>query len=164
MTGVTDQQIERIQASGCRAAIVVSGGGIGAVHALLLHPGASRFVLEVQIPYSPQAMFDYLGEEIGRYCSAEAAATMAERAYERAVVCRLADHETFPVAGIACTAALATNRERRGRDRAYLCIKSRHEEAVRALELTPAGRAEQDEQVSSALLQLIEEFTGRPSE
>jgi len=160
MNGISDHQIEAIQSSGYRAAMVVSGGGIGAVHAMLLHPGASRFVLEAQIPYSPEAMFDYLGEKVPRFCSAEAAATMAERAFERALVFSLSSNAGFPILGISCTAALQTNRERKGKDHAFICLKSRKKEVVQELDLSPRSRMEQEEDVSRALLNMIAEFVG----
>jgi len=156
-----DNLIEAIQSSGYKAAIVVSGGGSGAVHALLSHPGASRFMLEAQIPYSPEAMFDYLGEKLDQFCSAEAAATMAERAFERALVFSLSSKAGFPILGIACTAALQTNRERKGSDHAFACIKSRKGEIVRELELPASSRIEQEEAVGKALLSMVAEFVGK---
>ena len=155
-----DSVIEKVQGSGHKAAICVSGGGTGAVHALLSHPGASRFVLEAQIPYSPPAMFDYLGEKLDAYCSEDAAMRMAERAYERAMIFTLRDGGGLPILGIACTAALQTTRERKGADRAFFCIKSRKREAVHKLELQPGSRAEQEELVSVALMDFIAEFLG----
>jgi len=155
-----DSLIEGIQSSGHKAAMIVSGGGSGAVHALLTHPGASRFVLETQIPYSPPAMFDYLGEQLDAFCSEEAVVHMAERAYERALIFTLRDAGALPILGIACTAALQTTRERKGADRAFFCIKSRKQEVVRKLELDPGTRAEQEEVVSAALLDFIAEFLG----
>lgn len=130
------------------------------MHMLLQHPGASRFVLEVQIPYSPEAMFDYLGEKLDQFCSAKAAVIMAGRALERALVFTLSSNAGFPILGISCTAALQTNRERRGSDRAFICLKSRKEELVRELELSPGSRIEQEGEVSAALLDLIAEFVG----
>ena len=130
MEGDKDSLIETIQSSGFKAVIVVTGGGSGAVHALLSHPGASRFVLEAQIPYSPEALFDYLGEKLGQACSSEAASTLAQHAFERALIFSLSSKASFPILGIACTSALKTNRERRGDDRAFVCIKSRKKEFI----------------------------------
>lgn len=158
MKGEHDSLIEEIQGSGHKAALVVSGGGSGAVHTLLSHPGASRFVLEAQIPYSPPAMFDYLGEKLDGFCSEIAAQTLAERAYERALIFTLPDGAAPPILGISCTAALQTTRERKGSDRAFFCIKSRKRETVRMLEVEPGSRAEQEEVVSTELLQFIAEF------
>lgn len=153
--------IEAIQASGWNAAIVVSGGGSGAVHALLSHPGASRFILEAQIPYSPEAMFDYLGEKLDSFCSAEAAATMACRAFERALIFSLSSKMNRPFLGVSCTAALQTNRERKGSDRAFVCIKTRTEEVVRELTVPFGSRSEQDAAVSEGFVDFLAEFLGK---
>ena len=158
MEGDADSLIETIQSSGFKAAIVVTGGGSGAVHALLSHSGASRFVLEAQIPYSPEAMFDYLGENLEQACSSEAAATLAQRAFERALIFSLSSKASFPVLGIACTAALQTNRERKGDDRAFFCIKSRKKVFARMVEVFPGSRAEQESVLSETFLTLIAEF------
>lgn len=151
-------RIEAVHASGYKAAIVVTGGGSGAVHALLSHPGASRFVLEAQIPYSPEAMFDYLGERIDSFCSARSAATMAERAFERALGFSLLSKPKTPFLGISCTAALQTTRERKGADRAFACIKARKEKVIRELEIPAGSRLEQEAAVSEAVLVFLAEF------
>lgn len=151
-------RIEAIHTSGYKAAIVLTGGGSGAVHALLSHPGASRFVLEAQIPYSPEAMFDYLGERLDSFCSAQSAATMAERAFERALVFSLSSKTNAPFLGASCTAALQTTRERKGGDRAFACIKTRKEKVVRELDIPAGSRLEQEAAVSEAFLVFLAEF------
>ncbi len=154
------QLIERIQSSGHKAAMVVSGGGSGAVHDMLCHPGASRFMLEAQIPYSASAMIDYLGGEPESYCSEAAAKALAERAYERALIFTLPRGDQSPILGVACTAALQTIRERRGLDRAYICIRSRKNETLRRLDLENGTRAEQEATLSAAILESIARFLG----
>ena len=156
--------IESIQASGFKAAFVVTGGGVGAVHEILSHPGASRLVQEVQIPYSPEALFDYLGERLEQTCSAEAAATMAERAFERALIFSLSSKVSYPILGVSCTAALQTNRERKGPDRAFIYFKTRKKEVTHNLDLCPGTRAEQDQQLSAELLELLVAFLSEQNE
>lgn len=158
MDGILDSKIESIQASGYKAALVVAGGGVGAVQALMVHPGASRFVLETQMPYTPRAMFDYLGEKLESFCSEEAAETMAQRAYERAMVFTLPGGMTVPILGIACTAALQTTRERKGGDRAWFCIKSKRKIVSHKLDLEYGNREEQDAIVGDALLDFVARF------
>ncbi|MBT8042835.1 MAG: hypothetical protein KJN98_06660 [Pontiella sp.] len=155
-----ENPIEAIQSSGYKACIVLSGGGSGSIHALLSHPGASRFVCEVQIPYCNRAMTDYLGEALGQFCSEDAAVTMAGRAFERAVMCSLGDDSECPILGIACTAALQTNRDRKGEDRAYICIQARNKQKVHKIEFKTGTRAEQEEELSKAFLETIARFTG----
>ena len=160
MPAIADNLIEAIHSSGYRTAVVAAGGGSGAVHALLSHPGASRFVFEAQIPYSPEAMFDYLGERLDSFCSAKAATTLAGRAFERALVFSLSSKTGYPILGISCTAALQTNRERKGSDRAFACIKSRKETVVRELAVPVGSRLEQEAAVSKAFLEYLAEFLG----
>ena len=155
-----DHLVEAIQASGYKAALVVTGGGSGAVHSLLSHSGASRFVLEVQIPYSKRTMFDYLGEETENACSEATAAIMAGRAFERAVVFTLTEVVKVPILGISCTAALQTKQERKGNDRAHIHIKARDQELKRHVEFDSSDREQQEAELSRALLEAISEFVG----
>ena len=155
MNAKGDNLVEAIQSSGYKAVLVVTGGGVGAIHALLEHPGASRFVLDVQIPYSAAALDEFLGEAPASACSEETARRLAARAFERAS--RLAPHAAL---GIACTAALQTTRERRGSDRAYICIQSENRTICQHLEIDPGTRSQQDAWVSGSLLAKIFEFVG----
>jgi hypothetical protein len=150
--------IECIQASGFKAAVVLAGGAVDAVHALLSHSGASRFIQEVQIPYSPEAMFDYLGEPLEQACSAKAATIMAQRAFERALIFSLSNKESIPIVGIACTAALQTNRERKGIDRAFISFKTRAREVIHPFVVSPGTRIEQDAELSRFFLEKLSEF------
>jgi nicotinamide mononucleotide (NMN) deamidase PncC len=160
----THNLIEAIHSSGFKACIVVSGGGSAAVHDLLSHPGASRFVLEAQVPYSLEAMFDYLGEKLEQYCSEDAARTMARRAFERAMVFSMTGGGSEPFIGISCTAALRTVRERRGEDRAFICVKSRRNELVREITFSSAERAGQEEEIRTKLFDAVAGFLGISNE
>jgi nicotinamide mononucleotide (NMN) deamidase PncC len=142
--------IEEIQASGYQSVWVVTGGGIGAVHCMLAHPGASRFVKDIRIPYSPEALEDFLGEPPESACSEKTARLMAAKALEKSTM------------GIACTAALQTNRTRKGADRAFICIQSQKKTACKCIDLDPGTRSEQDAFVSGMLLALIAEFVRQP--
>lgn len=157
MNHVPESLVEAIQASGFNAAMGVTGGGSGAIHALLSHPGASRFLIEAQIPYSPEALGAYLGEAPSQSCSEETARQLAARALERAS--SLKPHLSNLI-GVACTAALQTNRERKGSDRAFICIQSSEKELLHKIELAPGSRTDQENIVSEMLLGLIASFVG----
>jgi nicotinamide mononucleotide (NMN) deamidase PncC len=103
------------------AVVAITGGGASAVAALLAVPGASRSILEALVPYHPDALADFLGFAPPQACSAETARAMARRAFDRAR--KLAPG--VPVAGVGCTASLATDRPKRGDHRFYLCIQTR---------------------------------------
>jgi nicotinamide mononucleotide (NMN) deamidase PncC len=152
MTSLRDQWVEDIHASGYQACIIVAGGGVGAVHALLSRPGASRFVFDVRIPYGQKAMDDLLGDVPLSYCSEATAKKMAQTAFNHA------SRFTTQALGIACTAALQTNRERGDDDRACLCICSADRTVWQTVELSGGSREEQDALVSKELLSYIARF------
>jgi hypothetical protein len=111
--------------SGRRIALVVTGGGSGAVARCFGRPGASLNFVEAVIPYSHAALIEYLGgppleSSVSRCVAAELAAVARRRA------ARLGDDSTVPeaAAGIALTAALPTTPPRRGRDRIHLALDS----------------------------------------
>ena len=149
---MNDQIVESIQSSGFKACLVVTGGGSGAVHTLLAHAGASRFVFDVQIPYSREAMGEYLGESPSAYCSEETAVRMAEAAFHHAS--RFTDHAL----GISCTAALATVSDRDDSDRAFLCFHSLGKVEIHKVEFSGITRSEQEEELSWVLIQKLYNF------
>lgn len=112
-----DGLVHCIHASQTAAALVLTGGGTGAVPLLLRRPGGSRTVLDVAVPYGPAAVADYLGEAPAQACSAETAQLLARRAFQRA--CEYRVDSSVPVVGLGATAALATDRVRRGEDRLH---------------------------------------------
>ena len=134
--------------------MVVSGGGSGALHALLSHEGASRFFLQGHIPYSSQALFQYLTEEVSSACSAETAQKMAEQAFKEAA--KLSGEKR--ALGISCTAALKTNPPRRGEDRAFLCFCSWHSTSLHRIALEETSRQKQEEKLSLFLLEKLAFF------
>jgi nicotinamide mononucleotide (NMN) deamidase PncC len=145
--------VEPILNSGFRAALVAAGGGSGALHALLSTPGASRFVIEAQVPYSPEALERFLGGKPEQTVSPATARALAEKAFSQG-------SGEFPFIGIACTAALQTDRERRGEDRAFICIKTAGDERVYALHLSKTSREEQEKLLSAWLLTLTAHAVG----
>ncbi|WP_136077971.1 hypothetical protein [Pontiella desulfatans] len=146
--------IEAIQSSGFQSVWAVTGGGVGAVHAMLAHPGASRFVLDIRIPYSPDALAGFLGKTPASSCSEDAARAMAQVAFDHA------SSLTHHALGIACTAALQTKRTRRGADRAHICIQSAGQTVCEKVDVAPGSRSQQDAFLSGVLLDRIAEFVG----
>lgn len=148
--------IERIQSGPNEAAIVVAGGGLTAVNDIMSHPGASRFVLDVQVPYSMEAFIEYLGYKPESFCSLETAELLAYEALERAKVLK---KSARPI-GIAVTAALATTRVRRGADKAFICIASPNCVGHYAIDLRTKGRANQEAELSTYILNCIDIYAG----
>ena len=117
VNGGLDGLVHCIHSSRTAAALVLAGGGTGAIPLLLRRPGGSRTVLDAAVPYGPAAVADYLGHAPARACSAETAEALARRAFQRA--CEFRADRSVPVVGVGATAALATDRVRRGEDRLH---------------------------------------------
>jgi nicotinamide mononucleotide (NMN) deamidase PncC len=117
------QLIEEIHNSPIQFVVAVSGGGSDAISQLLQVPGASRTLLESVIPYSPAAMTNFLGTAPDQACSEKTARAMAMSSYLRAR--RLQpDADVASLAGISCTAALTTDRQRKGLHSVHVGIQT----------------------------------------
>ena len=142
--------------SGWKAAGVLAGGGSAAVAALLGQPGASRFVIEVQVPYQKEALVDYVGRPLTHASSSITTAYMAQKAYERA--CAYTPNESR-LLGWACSAALATQPARKGHDRAYVAVYTHAQRFHRHISCS-GDRAMQEKQVAQEILTLLNEVVG----
>jgi nicotinic acid mononucleotide adenylyltransferase len=113
------QLISTLHASGRKAALAITGGGSGAVGELLRVPGGSRLLIEAQIPYDERALATFLGSAPAQACSADTAIAMAQSARARAA--RLAPVGADLV-GLGATAALVSDRPRRGEHRFHIAF------------------------------------------
>ena len=134
--------------------MAVTGGGVGSVSDLLSVPGASRTVLEVTVPYTALALSDLIGYSPKEAVSVDTAEAMAAACLRRAT--RLSDEDTA-IAGVACTAALVTDRQRRGENRAHIAVATRRGFTSSNVTLDKGlrDRAAEDRIVSDAVLQMI---------
>src|SRR5690348_13075446 len=115
------QLIAALHASGRRAALAITGGGSGAVGELLRVPGGSRLLIEAQVPYDTQALATFLGFTPEQASSADTAIAMARAARARAA--KLVPTGTDLV-GLGATAALVSDRPRRGEHRFHIACAS----------------------------------------
>ena len=113
------QLISAVHASGRKAAIAITGGGSGAVGELLRIPGGSRLLIEAQIPYDAAALESFLGFAPAQACSADTAVAMAQGARARAAGMAPADAD---LVGLGATAALVSDRPRRGEHRFHVAF------------------------------------------
>lgn len=113
--------ISALHASGCKAALAITGGGTGAISELLRVPGGSRLLIEAQIPYDVRALATYLGFTPAQASSADTAIAMARTA--RAHAAKLAPAGSDLV-GLGATAALVSDRPRRGEHRFHIAFAS----------------------------------------
>jgi hypothetical protein len=113
--------VSALHGSGRKAGLAITGGGSGAIAALLQVPGGSRLLVEAQVPYDEQALAAYLGEMPAQACSAATAIAMARVARGRAAALLPAGSE---VVGLGATAALVSDRPRRGEHRVHIATAS----------------------------------------
>ena len=154
--------ISRIHATPAQAVVATTGGGAQAISWLLTVPGASRTVLETLVPYSEQALESFLGEVPSQIASPETAETMARQAYSRAI--ELAPSNT-PAVGIACTAAIATDRPKRGAHRVHVARSTADSVIIYSLEFKKGlrDRVGEDTLASLLIVRALAEASGVPA-
>jgi len=157
------QKLHSVPGRGC---VVVTGAGIRAISDLFSQPGTSRTILEAQMPYARKALDEFVGVQADQHVSAEEALLIAEAALKRAR--HLADdngtndEEEELLFGIGCTAAIATDRVRRGEDRAHVAWTdgTRSGGASIWFDKSARTREEEDILVSAIVLNSIAEAIG----
>ena len=159
MNRQTRNLVQSIHDARGMASLVVAGAGTGAVSALLGVAGASRTVLDIQVPYASSALADYVGAEPDQYVSADAALSLARAAYRRAAFLR--DGAT-PIVGVSCTATIATDRTKRGEHRCHVSTYSATGWETRSLTLVKGlrDRDGEDAAVSGLILNAVADALG----
>lgn len=152
--------IEAIHAAPGMGVFAVTGGGATAAAELLAVPGASRTVLEVVVPYHPNALADFLGSVPEHACSADTGRALAARALARAE--QLAPGEG--AFGLGVTASLATDRPKRGDHRFHLTVQGSDRGLTLALTLAKGrrDRAGEEAVLTAVVLNALAEFLGVP--
>ena len=160
MDDPTRHLIQAIHDSPPRAVFAAAGAGSRALADLLAVPGASRTLLEALIPYAADSFDEFLGVRPEQYVSAGTGRRMAGRALARAR--HLRELETWPLVGLACTAAVVTDRPKKGEHRAHVAARS--PERLRAYELHlekgARDRAGEEGLVSDLILNALAEASG----
>ena len=152
--------VRALHATPQRAVIEVAGAGTLAVSWLHAVGGSSRTVLEATDRYCHASLAELLGAMPAAAVSSAVAAAMAAAALRRAR--RLAEPGT-PVVGVGCTAALASDRPRRGADRAYVAVAAALGAAVTELVFPAAPAATAASAATAATAQLPAPSQTRPT-
>jgi hypothetical protein len=141
--------------------LVFEFAGAGSLALFQLHSvaGSSRTILEATDRYGATSLADLLGHAPEQFVSKETAIAMAAQAYRRAM--RLAAPGTACL-GVACTAAIATDRVRRGEDRCWIAVRDSAGVSSYGLVMTKGARDRLGEEqlVSQLLLLAIAEACG----
>lgn len=149
--------IEAFHGSSYRCALAVTGGGATAISDLLAVPGASRTVLEAVVPYHRASLSRLLGGTREWPCKRHTARMLASWCYERAIAILESAGEAIQpqlLLGVGCTAALASDRPRRGTHRVHLAVRgeTRMHEALLELTKQARSRAEEERLASDVVL------------
>jgi nicotinic acid mononucleotide adenylyltransferase len=159
MPNVTQEHlVKQIHDSGARMVVAVTGGGSGAISALLSVGGASRSVLAAAVPYAEAALVEWLGAKPEEFCSSRTARAMAMAAFGKAQAYDPGGRSL----GVACSASLASDRPKRGAHRAHLAYQTATTTATLSIELKKGLRSRADEEaiVGGLLLNLIAGASG----
>ena len=120
------QSIAALRDTGKKLFIVATGATGGLLQEFWGVPGMSQLLLDYHFCYSREALDKFLGFTPESYCDYGTAEKMAARAYwdgmELAVLNGVKDPD---IIGVGITAAVATNRHRRGRDAAYVAVRTK---------------------------------------
>lgn len=156
--------VTEIHDSPFRGVFAVTGGGSEALSRLLSVPGASRTVLEALVPYHAASLTQFLGGQPDKSCSDKTARAMAMAAFQRAIALDPnTDHQVL--LGIGATAALRTDRTRRGDNRAFVCIQSLASTREAALILNKdRTRGEEEALVATMIIDLLAAACGLPGD
>lgn len=161
--------IEAIHATPTRVVIAATGGGSQAISRLLEVGGASRTVFEAIVPYSAAALDDWLHARPEHYCSPPTARAMAMAAFERArrlTADEASAHRNSDLAGVACTASLASDRPKRGAHRAHIAVQTAQFTATWSVQLVSGRRTRSEEEhvVADLILAAVATACGVKSE
>lgn len=148
-----------LHAAPTAAVFAIAGAGTQAIAWLLSVAGASRSVLELSVPYSAPALAELVGYDPDQAVSRQTALDMARAAYRRALRLRAGDGG---VAGVACTATIATDRPKRGEHRCHVAYWTGAAFAVFSLTFVKGlrDRAGEDAVASRLLLSAFAEAAG----
>jgi hypothetical protein len=169
MSIAVDQLVQQIHDAHTRIVLAATGGGSRAIADLLEVPGASRTLLAAFVPYSDQAMIDYLGSRPDEFCSNRTARAMAMAAFlharklgqSAAALGATTNFQLVPglpgsaadLAGVSCTAGLVTDRPRHGPHRLHVALQTAALTATWSLELLKGRRSRpEEERVAGRLL------------
>jgi hypothetical protein len=146
-----EKLIAAMHASGCKAALAITGGGTGAIGELLRVPGGSRLLIEAQVPYDPGALSRFLGFAPVQACSSDTAVAMARAARVRAAGLVPQDAD---LVGLGATAALVSDRPRKGEHRFHIAFANSRKLAhcTGVLAKGRRNRAAEEDLVSRAII------------
>ena len=152
--------VEELHHSPGHWVLAVTGGGSSAISSILAVPGASKTLVEAIVPYDTNSLHHYLGGTVDQACSAQTAQAMAMASFIR---CQklLPEAPVDSLFGLGCSAAIATDRTRRGTNRCHVSVQSYNSTTSVSLEFQEDRSRQEEEQLCRDLiLMLMSEASG----
>ena len=144
--------IDQIHNKSGKIVLVSAGAGVLIQNWLFGVAGSSRTVLETRIPYAKMAFDQFVGRTPDKYVSPEAGKLLAARAFLRAKTLVTDKDET--VFGVSCTAAIVTDKPKKGPHHAVVTMWSQDRVISHHLYMAKGARSRHEEEflVSSLIL------------
>ena len=155
MDKVTRYTINNIHDADTQMVISVTGAGSKSINWLLSVPGASKTLLEANIPYSESSQKLFLGDsELSKSVSSNVANALAKESYIKATRLKKSD---IPVIGVGCTGAISTERNRKGHNQAFISIWTPNQinEIHILLNKSDSNRTKDEEKISLLIIDQI---------
>jgi hypothetical protein len=111
--------IEQIHAAPTQLVLAFAGAGSQALYWLHAVAGSSRTIIEAIDCYAPRSLADFIGHAPSQAVAAATGHAMATAALARA---RNLSDGSVPLLGIGVTAAISTDRHRRGANQAFVAV------------------------------------------
>lgn len=154
--------VEKIHASPYRFGMIVTGAGGSAVAALLSVPGCSKTLIDAHIPYAFERSERLLDHKPAGHVCTEVGRQLAQHAFHQCVPTgqeSLTKHEH--IVGLGLTAAIQTNRERKGRDAVYLSCWTPNRVTDYEYQLSKdLSRAQQENIAAAMTIKAMADFSG----
>lgn len=147
--------VKQIHASPYKAVIAITGGGTEAIGELLRHGEGSNTLIEAVVPYDQKAFDAFVRGKPDKYCSPGAARDLAMAAFQLAVA---RTGTTENMIGVGCSASLAKDVEREGREHhAYIAVQTTQETISYTLSLHGKGynREEEETLVAEVIIKAL---------
>lgn len=151
--------VERLHQSPFRCSMLCTGAGGAAVGALMSVPGCSRTLIDAQIPYHTTVSRTILDQHPKTLVSEKVGVELAQAAFHRCLqVAEIDGLSKSEIIGLGATAAIATDRSRKGADVAYIsCWASEGVTSYRLLLDRSHDRNTQESVVSKLILAALAE-------
>jgi hypothetical protein len=140
------EAIQELHNSRTMAYVICSGAGAGLTELLWSVPGCSRTLIASEFPYHPSAFANLIGRVPEQYSSINAAVALAAAGHLKAQqILAEAGGLATPIVSLGLTAAVSTDRVRRGEDTAFIAVRTAERLAAVAARF-PRGRVSRGEE------------------